>query len=143
MLVKPHALKEDQKSCTHCGRILPDVYKPDICPSCEELLLFNKVKEFIREHDVKEADVAREFNLPLSKVRGWIREGRIEYKGVAEERIGSMYCRVCGKPIDFGTECPDCHRANALKSVTQLYHHDDAGQMRFNHGNEGGFQCTT
>jgi RNA polymerase subunit RPABC4/transcription elongation factor Spt4 len=143
MLVKPHALNESQKSCTRCGRILPDVYQPDICPACEEMILFNKVKAFIRENDVKEADVAREFHLPLSKVRGWIREGRIEYKGIGGEKIGGVFCHSCGKPIDFGTECPECHRANALKTVTQLYHHDDNEQMRFHHNQEGGFQCFT
>lgn len=122
---------EETPRCRQCGRILPDVYEDgDLCPACQETNLFAEVKDFIRANDVKEMDVAEHFDIPVSKVRKWIREGRIQYKGEAGEAISGVHCQLCGKPIDFGTLCPDCHRMQGLKIVAQQYAKQKS-EMRF------------
>ena len=51
-------LDENVHECAQCGRILNKVYKDDLCPECKDLNLFAEVKDYIRENDVKEIDVA-------------------------------------------------------------------------------------
>jgi hypothetical protein len=93
--------------------------------------LFNEVKEFIRSrNDVNENDVAEKFDIPVSKVRDWIKEGRIQYKGTSVNTISSVKCRICGKPIAFGVTCPECHSLENLKVVANMKKADDAA-MRF------------
>ncbi|WP_455056521.1 hypothetical protein [Jutongia sp.] len=131
MLARSGELFADTPRCTQCGRILPDVYEEDdICPNCKEANLFAEVKDFIRENDVRELDVAEHFDIPIAKVRKWIREGRIQYKGEAGQTISSIYCQICGKPIEFGTLCPECHRLQGLKIVAQQYA-EQKSEMRF------------
>lgn len=60
----------DVDGCKECHRTLPKNYTEDICPACKERLLFSKVKEYIRTNDVTEYDVAKEFGIPLMKVKG-------------------------------------------------------------------------
>ncbi len=120
----------NQKTCVQCGRYLDDRYPGEICPTCEEMNLFSKVKEYIRENDVRETDVAEKFDIPVSKVRGWIREGRIQYKGAGANAISGVHCQICGKAIDFGTHCPECHRAQGLQVVAQRYK-EEKSMMRF------------
>lgn len=129
MWAKKEEYKE-QKTCTQCGRYLDERYPEDICPACEEMNLFSAVKEYIRENDVKETDVAEKFDIPVSKVRGWIREGRIQYKGIGANTISSVNCQICGKAIDFGTLCPECHRAQGLQVVAKRYQ-EEKSMMRF------------
>jgi len=66
--------------CRVCGKVLPDNYTEDICPNCKENELFSKVRDYIRSNNVTERDVAAHFDLPLQKVKDWIKDGRIEYK---------------------------------------------------------------
>ena len=74
MVTRSAELFSEAPRCTQCGRILPDVYEEDdICPVCKEANLFAEVKDFIRENDVREMDVAEHFDIPVSKVRKWIR----------------------------------------------------------------------
>ena len=54
--------------------------------------LFAEVKDYIRENDVKEIDVAEHFGIPVSKVRRWIKEGRIQYK--EGENITPIHCQI-------------------------------------------------
>ena len=44
--------------------------------------------------------------------------------------ISSIYCQICGKPIEFGTLCPECHRLQGLKIVAQQYA-EQKSEMRF------------
>jgi RNA polymerase subunit RPABC4/transcription elongation factor Spt4 len=118
------------KYCKQCQRSLPEFYEDELCPSCKEANLFAEVKDFIRSNDVKETDVAEHFDIPVGKVRKWIREGRIQYRGKNGETISSVHCQICGKPIDFGTLCPECHRLQGLKIVAQRQA-DDKSIMRF------------
>lgn len=119
------------KSCEQCGARLHDSYPKTLCPSCIERNLFSDVKEFIRSrNDVREQDVAQEFNIPIRKVRDWIKEGRIQYKDDKGNTISSVSCRVCGKPISFGVTCPKCHSMQNLQVFVAQKKEEDA-EMRF------------
>lgn len=103
-------LYQDANVCKECHRDLPANYEGDLCSACKERLLFSKVKDYIRENDVTEFDVAKHFEIPLFKVKGWIREGRIEYKDLQTPALKNLCCQKCGKPISFGSQCTDCLR---------------------------------
>ena len=124
-------LDENVHECAQCGRILNKVYKDDLCPECKDLNLFAEVKDYIRENDVKEIDVAEHFGIPVSKVRRWIKEGRIQYK--EGENITPIHCQICGKTLDFGSVCPECRRKNGLHIYAKKSYSDDDIQsaMRF------------
>lgn len=97
------------KECEYCKRPLPTHYEDDLCPACQETLLFHQVKIFIRENTVNEFEVAAHFNIPIKKVKDWIREGRIEYRETPNEAtLTGVYCHQCGAPISFGTLCSKC-----------------------------------
>ena len=122
----------ETKTCGKCGRELHESYPHELCPTCMEIELFSEVKEYIRNNDVHEQDVAEHFNIPIRKVRGWIREGRIQYKGDTTEKISGIYCRMCGKPIAFGNLCPQCHSLQQLQVVSSYKKPSDtAGEMHF------------
>lgn len=119
------------KYCEVCKQPLPATYHRERCPACEEYILFGKVKEFIRNNDVTEYDVAEEFNLPLRKVKYWISEGRIEYK---DEHINSKItgkCQNCGVPIHFGTLCLKCLKQNNTSGYTSFQPSSDHNRMRY------------
>ena len=86
---------------------------------------------FAECHSLKEIDVAEHFGLPVSKVRRWIKEGRIQYK--EGENITQIHCQICGKTIDFGSVCPECRRKNGLHIYAKKSYSDDDIQsaMRF------------
>lgn len=107
------------KFCEICRRPLPETYEDSLCPDCQKEELFRKVKEYIRENDVTEYDVAYEFNISLHQVKQWIREGRIEYK---DKRLNAasntnLQCSICGAPITFGTVCPKCMKQKMAPSA--------------------------
>ena len=68
-------------------------------------------------------------------VKGWIKEGRIEYKELApgQKVINTnLRCMKCGAPIAFGTVCTKCLRSmdkNIHGYDMQKLHEDD--RMRF------------
>ncbi len=69
-----------RRICDKCGRPLPSSYLKSTCEGCLDHELYLKVKEFILANEVTEFDVAEHFDIPLEKVRKWIKEGYIEYK---------------------------------------------------------------
>ena len=105
----PRRKKSDSsnyKYCQYCGTTMPVTVKYPYCDSCREIILFQKVKDFIRENDVNEFQVAAQFGLPLPSVKGWIKEGRIEYKETAagaKALNNKLKCERCGAPVTFGT----------------------------------------
>jgi RecJ-like exonuclease len=123
----------DIKSCTECHRDLPKDYPEDTCPACKERLLFSKVKDFIRENDVTEFDVAKEFDIPLFKVKGWIREGRIEYKDLQPKTMKNLHCESCGKEISFGSLCTECLRKSNISGSASAFpfSNDEEEKFRF------------
>lgn len=117
------------KYCDYCRKPLPVSYEKDLCPFCIEQQLFQRVKEFIRANDVNEYEVAKEFNIPLSQVKHWIREGRIEYKDQHLNAI-TMHCVECGTKIVFGTMCSKCTRIKNTTGFSKL-DPEDPGRMRY------------
>jgi hypothetical protein len=122
-------LFKNSKYCKICRRPLPSDFEAELCPECEENELFNRVKEFIRSRDVTEYQVADEFGLPLRKVKGWIKEGRIEYKERVE-KIKSLHCLSCGEPITFGSYCQRCFKLQNTAKGGLVASQDD-NRMRF------------
>ncbi len=124
-----------ERLCKQCSRKLPDAYKEDICPACAEINLFSEVKEYIRNNEVNEQDVASHFDIPIAKVRTWIKEGRIQYKSDPGENknITNLFCQICGKKIAFGVVCPECHSLEQLKVVAanNPFPSNKPGEMRF------------
>lgn len=122
------------KSCSVCGRQLPADYKKDYCPSCEEEALFKEIREYIRSHRVTEFELAEVFGIPQSKVRKWIKEGRIEY-AEEENKVTNTQCARCGAQISFGTLCTECmHALNGSKDVAYFAPRSSKGsenRMRF------------
>ena len=121
------------KLCTMCGRPLPLDYENDFCPACEDDVLFRQIREYIRAHDVTEFELAEVFHIPQSKVRKWIKEGRIEYVS-DDNKMMNTRCQRCGVPISFGTLCSDCMRVmNGGKEIsyTSSSKKKDNNRMRF------------
>lgn len=119
------------KSCKECHRELQDDYPGDVCPACKERILFSQVKDFIRKNNVTEFDVAKEFNIPLFKVKGWIREGRIEYKELQKSSVKHIHCQKCGKAISFGALCTDCLRKANISGSAALTFGSEEDRFRF------------
>lgn len=113
-----HHLFDNFNECKECHRSLPKNYTEELCPRCKDRILFSRVKEYIRANDVTEFMVAEEFHIPLSKVKGWIREGRIEYKELQKPKIENMHCTKCGAPIRFGSLCAQCQRKSNISGAT-------------------------
>lgn len=111
--------------CRVCHLTLPASYPDSICPMCQENELFMAVKDFVREFDVNENDVAEHFNISIGKVRGWIKEGRISYKDVKGIRTTSdgkeaRICRECGMLLPSSLKeniCRNC--ANLAEASRQ------------------------
>lgn len=72
--------EKPKRVCAKCGRPLPAGRTSKYCERCEDLMLYQEVKEYILHHTVTEFEVADHFGIPLAKVREWIREGYIEYR---------------------------------------------------------------
>lgn len=64
----------ESKNCKQCNGYILTAYPFDVCPTWQEINLFSDVKDFIRNNTVTEYDVAREFEIPLRKVKQWIKE---------------------------------------------------------------------
>lgn len=122
-------LFEGFKYCEICHRNIPLNYQETTCPACSEYLLFQQVKEYIRSEDVNEYQVADRFRIPLSLVRKWIREGRIQYKETTKGKV-RMHCQICGAQVSFGSICPKCLKEQNTAGTVLNSYHTDPGNMR-------------
>lgn len=114
------------KYCEYCGSPIHRNSEEPFCAQCRDRILFLKVKDFIRANDVNEFQVAAHFDIPLRTVKGWIKEGRIEYKEMADGKRtinNNFHCERCGAPVTFGTLCPKC-----LKLMNKNMHGYDLGK---------------
>lgn len=98
--------------CRRCGMPMPKERKSQLCPSCAETAMFLKVRDYIRNNDVTEFEVAIHFHIPLRLVKKWIAEGRIEYKNSENFPLN---CEKCGRVIRFGKYCRKCQGLPSLK----------------------------
>ena len=121
----------DIKVCKECRRDLQPNYQEDICPACKERLLFSRVKDYIRENDVNEFQVAQHFEIPLFKVKGWIREGRIQYKELQTPTVEALHCKECGEPISFGFLCSKCLRKANISGNATFISKEEEERIRF------------
>ena len=117
---KPMGTFENVKYCEICHRPLPLGYENDLCPVCKEEELFSQVRDYIRANDVNEYDVAEHFDISLRQVKGWIREGRIEYKTDQPVTITPLHCVSCGEPIAFGSYCQTCYKLKHTPKATYV-----------------------
>ncbi len=103
-------LNNKRDVCKFCNAPLPANAKNDFCQNCQDRILFMEVKDYIRANDVNEFQVAAHFGIPLRMVKGWIKEGRIEYKEdvTGKHIVANLHCSGCGAPITFGTLCSKC-----------------------------------
>ena len=69
----------NHKYCEHCGQAIPRSSEFACCTECQNSILFRAVKDYIRENNVNEFEVAEHFGIPLRLVKQWMRELRIEY----------------------------------------------------------------
>ncbi len=97
------------KFCLWCHCPIPMSSESEYCENCQESIRFREIRDYVREHDVNEFQLAEEFGLPLRKVKQWIREGRLEYKELNNTMV-NLHCQRCGKAIHFGNFCPECNR---------------------------------
>ena len=122
-------LFQSGKYCEICHRDLPLNYKETACPACSEYVLFQQVKEYIRASDVNEYQVADRFHIPLSLVRKWIREGRVQYKETTKNKV-TMHCQLCGAQVAFGSICPKCLKEQNTSGSLTGTNTTDSGNMR-------------
>ncbi len=128
--MEPNNLFGNYHYCELCRRPLPSTYTETVCPACQNHKLFSEVKEFIRENDVTEYDVAEEFNIPRQQVKQWIKEGRIEYK---DDRLNTHItgkCQNCGTSILFGSLCSRCLKQSGMSGHGKAQQNED-NRMRF------------
>lgn len=132
-------LFRDYKYCELCGKPLALSYKESLCPFCKDQKLFHSVREYIRANDVTEYDVSEHFQIPLQRIKKWIKDGRIEYREQAQaSSIMSTHCQHCGAPVTFGTLCPKCLRlmnsghgtAATFESSTKMHYLDIDSKSR-------------
>ena len=126
-------LFSETKKCARCHRYLPDTYKDDVCQICKEVDLFAQVKDYIRNNNVNEYQVAEHFQIPKKLVKKWIKEGRIEYKVDEETAKHLLYCIDCGSTMrNTGTLL--CNQCEAKRNKIIAYSNplfDDDEKMRF------------
>ena len=117
--------------CKNCGRVLSPTYEAELCPTCEENQLFDKVRDYIRKNDVTEMQVAEHFGIPQKKVKAWIKVGRIEYKedGVKGALV-SIRCARCGAKVTFGTLCSRCLKIMKLENTQKGKEENEKGKHR-------------
>ena len=131
-MVNPKSLFNNLKQCKNCQRPLPLDYKEDLCPHCIESQLFYSVKEYIRENNVNEYQVAEHFGIPLKQVKSWIREGRIEYRTGESNTMMGLHCQRCGSPVNFGSQCPKCLQLmNGKKGYATGLNSSDTSKMHY------------
>lgn len=123
----------DYKFCKMCKRMLPVSYKGEYCGDCEDLLLFDRVRDFVRSHEVNEYQLAEYFDIPLRQVKQWIREGRMEYKERSQKNLMHSYCVHCGARVDFGSLCPKCLKLlnGSPKGYGLVLSKEEESKMRF------------
>ena len=77
---EPNENSSKTRHCVYCGKPITRSAEFNCCYFCEDTILFDKVKEYIRDNNVTEIQVAKHFAIPLRIVKQWIREDRLGYR---------------------------------------------------------------
>ncbi len=72
--------KPRYRVCQKCGKPMARGTEGDYCEKCKNEVIYKEVKEYVLNNNVTELEVSDRFNIPLSKVREWIADGRLEYR---------------------------------------------------------------
>lgn len=96
-------------SCKSCGKTFLKVGTRNTCSECTEReeTEFLKVKDYLYEFPNSTIEeVSEQTDVSREDILEWIKEGRIESKGLAV----SYPCSICGKPIHNGKICMKCQK---------------------------------
>ena len=127
------AFFESYSYCKECRNLLPQDYEFELCPQCIEQRLFREVRDYIRQNTVTEYDVAEEFQIPVRRVKAWIKEGRIQYQEAPEKKFIGSRCARCGELIVIGTFCQSCmqYMRSPKARLKTEFEEIDASKMHF------------
>ena len=125
-------LFQGSKFCAWCHCPIPEDSEDDLCKNCQASREFKEIREYVREHNVNEFQLAEAFEIPLRKVKQWIREGRLEYREEVRTMV-NLHCQRCGKAIQFGNFCTECMRMEyGVQGGFETFQNNDADeQIRF------------
>jgi len=93
------------KNCLQCGRLFAGQGK--LCRKCQETEEddFLVVRRYIRDHPGSSVfEVSEATGIEESKILHFLREGRLESRGVVAE----LECERCGQKIFSGRYCRKC-----------------------------------
>lgn len=110
------------KVCRSCKKIFQYISGPEICHQCREAEeeLFQKVKEYLREHPgANTYEINQETGVSAKLVEKFLRQGRLE---VAPDSALFLGCERCGKKITTGRFCNNCTNevTNQLNEVKKM-----------------------
>lgn len=97
-------------NCEHCGKVFNSNGFFKVCPGCMERDEndFTKIKEYLYERPCSKIfEVANDLNMPVKKIKRYLRENRLE---IIEKNNHFLFCEMCGKPIRSGKYCDECYR---------------------------------
>lgn len=97
-------------NCSRCGRFFESNGFIILCPTCYEKDQkdFERIRQYLYEHPrAKIFQVSTDLDMPVSKLKRYLREGRLE---IVEKDNQFLKCEACGKSICSGVYCEDCSR---------------------------------
>jgi len=93
--------------CERCGKIFAFL-SIRLCPECrehEENCLRRAKEMLMKQPQLSIIELAKALDEPLETLERFLRERRLTLK----KRDGlSLFCELCGKPIEEGKRCPQC-----------------------------------
>lgn len=117
-------------NCLNCGKIFNyNGFGSKLCPVCRKLDEedFKKVKEYLYENPgASMTEVANALEIPVSKIKRYLREGRLEI--VSEQNL-FLQCERCGIAINTGRFCDQCLKA-MTKEFKSVLHEENKGPER-------------
>jgi uncharacterized protein len=108
------------KNCKICGRLFQLSSFYERCPICIERDEedFSKIREYLDLHPfAKIFEVSTNLNISISKIKRYLRDGRIE---IVEKNNQFLKCEICGRSICSGHYCEECCKSN-VHDFTSYY----------------------
>ncbi len=108
------------RNCARCGRIYSHLTDPPLCPKCkgQDEEDFKRVKKYLEDNPEETiTNISMELDISLSKLKRFLREGRLE---IIQDDNFILECERCKKPIKTGRYCEPCSReiASEMKNLT-------------------------
>lgn len=110
---------EQLKSCKICGRLLQSSENVNVCTNCVEQdeIDYSRIREYLILHPRASIyEVATVLGVSISRIKCYLREGRIE---IVENDNNFLDCEICGVAIHSGKYCSECskHASHDYKST--------------------------